>query len=76
MLVDGMVLGGEKIGSVYDYRFDGEVKNFAVFDRALSPSEISNMADISGEVCATQLRGTIHSRARGDSCTLGFCLRA
>lgn len=56
--VQGMVLGGLLVEDAFEHVMDGTVQYFAVFDRSLSPSEISSMASLSGAMCAQQERGT------------------
>eukprot|EP00892_Ulva_mutabilis_P012434 jgi/Ulvmu1/9563/UM053_0052.1 len=56
--VDGLLLGGlpDASGSGFQDLANGLVEYMAVFDRALSPAEISSMAAVNGAVCAQQQR--------------------
>ena len=74
--VGGMLLGGSPAGSgtVFVSPLKGVVEHMAVFDRALSPAEISAMASVSGPACASQLEGmtAVLKRCRWhDLCTHG-----
>ena len=58
--MQGIVLGGLLDEGAFEHVMDGTVQYFAVFDRSLSPSEISTMASLSGAMCAQQERGAVY----------------